>query len=64
MRTVTFLTLLLVQMNPTKSCSFLKMTGEFVAAAKFSTEVDSENLCLAACVDELDCAFVEYSEVS
>ncbi|KHJ87981.1 PAN domain protein [Oesophagostomum dentatum] len=62
MRTVTFLALLLVQMSPTKPCSFIRMTGEFLAAAKFSIGLGSEDLCLATCVDELDCAFVGYSE--
>ncbi|KHJ91732.1 PAN domain protein [Oesophagostomum dentatum] len=62
MRTVTFLAFLLVQMSPAKPCSFIRMTGEFLAAVKFSVGMDSEDLCLATCVDELDCAFVGYSE--
>ncbi|KHJ84122.1 hypothetical protein OESDEN_16168 [Oesophagostomum dentatum] len=48
MRTVTFLAILLVQMSPTKPCSFIRMTGEFLAAVKFSVGMDSEDLCATA----------------
>ncbi|KHJ80389.1 PAN domain protein [Oesophagostomum dentatum] len=62
MRTVTFLAFLLVQMSPTKPCSFIRISGEFMAAVKFKIRVESENFCLAICFDELDCTFVGYSE--
>ncbi|KHJ84030.1 PAN domain protein [Oesophagostomum dentatum] len=62
MSTITFLAFLLVQIDPTKPCSFLRITGEFMAAVKFNISLESEELCLMVCFDELDCTFVEYSE--
>ncbi|KHJ96026.1 PAN domain protein, partial [Oesophagostomum dentatum] len=62
MRAITFLVFLLMQIRRTKSCSFIRVDGEFEAAEKFRIAVESEELCLAACFDEADCTFVEYSE--
>ncbi|KHJ77222.1 PAN domain protein [Oesophagostomum dentatum] len=62
MPVITFLAFLLVQTRIIESCSFTRISGEFLAAVKFKIPLESEELCLATCFDELDCTFVEYFE--
>ncbi|CAJ0595859.1 unnamed protein product [Cylicocyclus nassatus] len=60
--TVVFIATLMMQIYGANPNTFTKFQDNFLAKIKYELPKESEEICLRACFEESDCAFVRYDE--